>query len=777
MQIPSLRSGHGLPTHHIALCDGRTSARFSNHGAGFDRLVHYAADSWGNLARVLQYDGHAATWTVDGELHQFEWVEAFSFSYINRETSRHGVVSSCCLVEQGSISWRLEGLRERAVLSLPLSFFWEVENVERGAVLERTAWHLADKLEAGAWHARREEEWLQRDRSTYAEIAGKVIPALQGRSEFHLCARAREELVVERVADRVLLNVPAHDGIAVLSLGLGSSYAEAEACALAASVDFDGILRRQEKRYGLVAGETPVLEYGRHYALNRFFSVVPLYLESLRVADEPAAFRANNDYHWVWSWDMTRPAFGLLNSNRGEWVRDLLEFRGRHRNADGRSINEYDCSLRRDLRFSEDCDWLEICLAHDYLAWTGDEAGLPKATGWLRGELERAFERADPGTGMVTLPAASTDFPEEFGRTFQGWLAYPTGWQYNALCGAEKLFLKWGDEEFASLLRDWAAKVRRNFARVFWNETTGFWNEGVHPTDPDLLCDIPLSTALAMMDGPYGQDLLGERLPLSARYAREQFLREDGVHITARGETRGWKEWTRQPNNWFAANDTMLARLFRASGDARSLDKLFALYELNFAAHPCGFEGKPFGRPLETSGSWQAFGAAAWQRNLVEAGAGLWAHLGGLTLVPCGLREPLQLNGLKFRDSTIDFSARGQGAWPRQLLLDGEPVVGTLQLPVLAAGQHRLQVEYSAATPATPLLLAAIDAEIADVRLEGTRLSATLKGHGYTPLHFYSPTIPMLAVDGKTVPCEWDEISGRGSARLLLADDAKIILS
>ncbi len=502
------------------------------------------------------------------------------------------------------------------------------------------------------------------------------------------------------------------------------------------------------------------------------FQLQPLYLESMRVADTPGAVRANNEYYWVWGWDMMRPTFGTLAANRAEAVRETVDFHVRTR-----FITQHDNSLTRDLRPSDREPMpVEYLLVHDYLAWTGDVESTRRWSGSLTAAFKKLLANPDP-TGMRVETAISTDFPEEFGRTFAGWLCYPTAWDFAAYLSMEKLFYAWGNPELAVQARELALRIRRNFVRVFWNERTGFWNEGVHPTDPDLVCDVPLSTALAGMDSPYGEDLYATRLASSVEYAAHHFLRDDGVHIIARGEVRGFKEWTRQPNNWFAANDTMLARAFRAVGNAEALEKLFYLYELNFGYQPNVFEGKPFRRPLLTAGGWQAFGASAWYRNLIEAAAGLWTDLGGLTLVPCGLGEPVRLTGLHYRGATLDFEAHGQGVWPRKLLLDGQPLVGTTKLPPLAPGQHTLQVEYGPSVPVAPLLTLAADAEVVTSQVAAAKTTVRLRGHGYTPVSFFSPSQPALSLNGAPLACEWDEPTGRGRTRFVLDGEAEFIIT
>ena len=762
-KIPSLKAGDGLPARHVALCDGRTSMRLSQAAGGFDNLVHYSPDSFYVLSRVLASESAAIRWSVDGRPHEFGWTEVYPFGYLNHEERAAGDVTSRCLVVEGGVLWTLSGVQRAAEFVVPRAMFVEFSRYDGAQPREVTKWEFGPDG-AGEWIAVRREEWLFRDCSTYAGIEGVSVPSEPRQSELHLCVCAGGTMRVEAdERDFRFELTPGADGCVRLALGLGMRATEARDMARRLAERPMDSWEQQTRRYAAIAAGTPQLDFGRHTALRRFFRLEPLYLDSMRIADDPGAYRANNDYYWVWGWDMTRPAFGLLTGGRHDFVRDLLDFLVRTR-----FINQYDNTLTKDLRWCErQPGALDYMLAHDYLAWTGDLESTKRWAPAFREGIELACRNEDP-TGMTTGVAASTDFPEEFGRTFKAWMSYNTAWSYSGFLCAEKLLLAWGDEELAARVRELASRIRRNFVRVFWNPATGFWNEGVHPTNPDLVCDIPLSTATAAMDSPYGEDLYADKLAATAAFCAQHFLRDDGVYIVARGEKRGWKEWTRQPNNWFAANDTMLARLFRTVGNVRALEKLFYLYEINFGYQPCAFEGKPLYRPLNTSGSWQAFGAGAWYRNLVEAAAGLWADLGGIGIMPGGLGEPVRLQGLRFREATIDFEAKGQGLWPQALRLDGRRIEGTTRLPPLEPGRHEIAVEYGPAQPAAPLLTLAVDAAVREARARDGWLTVTLEGRGYTPISFFSQGRPTVKLNGAPIAAEWDEESGRGRARLVL---------
>ncbi len=159
--FPSLASGHGLPARRLSLCDGRTTLRLANDPAGFDLLMHYAPDSHCHLSRVLQDEQRPLHWVVDGQRHQFDWIEIFPFSYVNRE-ERAMPVTSECVVEQGLVQWTLAGVQQEAVLVLPRAMIVEYNNRDaNGTALEVTEWKFT--TDAAGWHAARHEQWLHRD--------------------------------------------------------------------------------------------------------------------------------------------------------------------------------------------------------------------------------------------------------------------------------------------------------------------------------------------------------------------------------------------------------------------------------------------------------------------------------------------------------------------------------------------------------------------------------------------------------------------------------------
>jgi hypothetical protein len=145
--------------------------------------------------------------------------------------------------------------------------------------------------------------------------------------------------------------------------------------------------------------------------------------------------------------------------------------------------------------------------------------------------------------------------------------------------------------------------------------------------------------------------------------------------------------------------------------------------------------------------------------------------------MPGGLGEPIHLRGLRYRAAMVDFRASGQGVWPRQLLLDGQPLVGTTRLPPLAPGAHAVVAEYGPTEPAHPVLTLAVDAQVSHATIAGETLTARLTGEGYTPIAFYSPGPPEVTLAGTRLPVEWDATTGRGRARAVLTGSAQLTIA
>ena len=757
-------NGNGIHHREIAFCGGRLSIRANKTMQGFDRLMYgsVSGKEWTPFFRdlgeelernVLHPHRVGIQLTFDETPLIFQRFEAFAFGYLNEQGG--GLKSWLCVLNNSMVFGA--GARSiRLSIDLP-TFRCPVAGLSEKAVSAGIHWRSLEQKEDGVvfhkivpWTYRNEALGIVRDavssRLKEESIVHHVYVAFAGNGPVRL----------EKAAAGVAVTVSAAGGDAWLAVGLGNCEADAVGEARALAQAGFGAFEKQKTRYLQIAESLPQIQFGRHMQLPEFFALQPLYLESMRIGDQPGAFRANNDYYWVWSWDMTRCHPAMAQSGRWDFIRQNLRFIDERKLPTGENICEYDGALSRDLREQFDWDFMPAMIGlHQFCAWSGDLDFARRVYPGYRNTFRYLQRHMDNGTNLIP-GGASTDFPEEFGRTWGGRNSYCNGWWYTAARMFAKLARLMGDENSAAEADAIADNVRECFLPFFWNHKTGFLNENVDPLDPERVNDIPLTTAYAACDGIYGEDLLSPKADAIARFAAEKFMALDGIHILPVGDPRGFKEWHRMTNNWFTVNDCFTLRLMRDSGRFDAIDRIFYLYEWNFGLHRSSLEGKPFTRPLYCSNTWQAFGCSTWYRAIVEAGAGIDMDLGGMTIVPSGIAERIRLSGMKCRGATFDFASTGHGRFIQSLKINGKPVEGSYKFQPPGEGHFNVQVDYGPVIPATPILLKALDTGVTVMSAKAGSLEAELDCNGYTAVKFFSRRQPSVLVDGESAGVEWN---------------------
>jgi len=755
-------NGNGIHHREIAFCGGRLSIRANKTLQGFDRVMYasISGKEWVPFQRALdrEYEQNfphpirtGIQLTFDGTPLTFQRFETFPFGYLNEQD---GLASWLCVTNDALV---FGAAAKSITLSLDLATFKSpVLGLSPGADGKGIHWHsLKRKGRCVVFH--KVVPWQYHN-----ESLGMVhdSPTSKLREEFavhnvYVAFAGNGPVALRREEDGVSVTATARAADARLALGFGNSEEEAIGQATALAAAGFAAFEQEESRYRQVAARLPELQFGRHMQLPEFFALQPLYLESMRIGDEPGAFRANNDYYWVWSWDMTRCHPAMAQSGRWDFMRRNMRFIDDRKQATGENLCEYDGSLSRDLREQFDWDFMPAMIGlHAFCAWSGDLKFAKTVYPGFRNTFHYLQRHMDKGTNLIP-GGASTDFPEEFGRTWVGRNAYCNGWWYTAARMFAKLARLLGDGKTAAEADAVADNIRESFLPFFWNERTGFLNENVDPGNEDLVADIPLTTAYAAYDGIYGDDLLSPKADCIAHFAEANFVTLEGIHILPVGDKRGFKEWHRMTNNWFTVNDGFTLRLLRDNGRFDAVNRIFYLYEWNFGLQRSSLEGKPFTRPLYGSNTWQAFGCSTWYRMIVEVGAGIDMDLGGMTIVPSGIGERIRLTGMQYRGATFDFASIGHGRFIQALKVNGTPLAGTYKFQPPDSGHFDVEVEYGPALPATPILLKALDTAVKVTRISTHALEAELDCRGYTAVKFYSRRCPTVCREGRPVDVEW----------------------
>ena len=167
----------------------------------------------------------------------------------------------------------------------------------------------------------------------------------------------------------------------------------------------------------------------------------------------------------------------------------------------------------------------------------------------------------------------------------------------------------------------------------------------------------------------------------------------------------------------------------------------------------------PEKRWLHHGSPWNLNCATGWYKALVEGIVGIESDIGGLTYVPCNLSFPIELRGLRFRQTLWDITISGQGNEIDKIIADGKPVVGTYKLPrrCYRAGKHTLEVHYGTKQRQNFFLRELRGGEVTAVEAGKKSLAITMKGFGTVTLVFTAPTQPRLLFENRQTDFLWNE--------------------
>ncbi|MDD5600074.1 MAG: hypothetical protein PHV82_19165, partial [Victivallaceae bacterium] len=178
--------------------------------------------------------------------------------------------------------------------------------------------------------------------------------------------------------------------------------------------------------------------------------------------------------------------------------------------------------------------------------------------------------------------------------------------------------------------------------------------------------------------------------------------------------------------------------------------------------------------------NWQAFGAGEAYCALLEGIIGIQWDIGGFRYVPCEIPGEMTLGNFKFRKGRWNISLKGEGAFTEKLLIDGNALSGSMKVPgkyLNDKASHNLAIVRSRKPFDRPVLLAATDAEIGELRSTEQSLRFTVLNEAHTSLKIYSPVEPAVEINRREVKVEWDKDTSIFWCDLVIEKDSEVNVS
>ena len=534
------------------------------------------------------------------------------------------------------------------------------------------------------------------------------------------------------------------------------------------------------KRYLDLLDRSPCLGIPGFPEVEGFAKTVPGLVESCVVREIGVPRATPGEYYWVWAWDAMVTALASLRWGDLDGAGRIAAFVDGHRDEDGcipmrwtRSLEPLDTQPRGSLESL-------LCSLVDAVAREGRDQSLHRALFPRMVEhLDHLRARSDD-RGLFANAGFYPDLPLRFGRTERSAVALEVGAFYTFCRTCANVATALGDQSVARRAEESASRIEASFLESFWDAEKGFVIDSRDLATGEPNRSYPLFSLL-FLHTPLGWPLIRGRIRECAEFISRELLTGAGMRLLPARDRNARAETV--AGAWYPHWDIYALKILRRAGRSREIMIWLnametVLSHLGYAPEFIMLDGLDRG----DGSAWLRHGAASnlncatgWYQALIEGVFGLESDPGGLTVIPLALPlERLSASGLRTGGSRWELSVRNGGPVVRSLRVDGEPLAGSLKIPVrfCDGGDHLVEVEYGQGPlrPGHPdrLFRELVNAELLEATAGDRSAEVRIRSLGRTELVFTSGDSDALFVDG--APMEFRS-EGRPGLRVVLLPD------
>lgn len=500
----------------------------------------------------------------------------------------------------------------------------------------------------------------------------------------------------------------------------------------------------QQARYARVAERAPVL-VSPYPALNRFFSLAPMYHESLKIQSYPGAIRAKSTYYWVWGWDGMTSNDAAAYWGDTEFLRDMLAFYRDYANEDGIAH-----AFSRDMKGTDPAplpaQGMYLTLLYLYYSNGGT---IDEFYPFAASIFDRMCEAEAGDTGFGTGTSLFPDHRALLGETGDDISGFNNTVFYCAARSMEVLAGVMGEAEESARAGEIAGRMEKNFMKLFYDEDVKY-----------IACSVDSKTfqkrnvynANSMKwENSFLKDL--------ADPMNEDALTFFCRHIVTDCGLREIPAWCRaydldanQLHCWWPVTGEYFARLINQFNHRELIEKWISWvsYWTDLLLCPEGISCYVNTKTpaLDNwncqNGTWHAYSMRGWYQAAVHAVVGADADAGGLTFYPYE-GEEMELYGFHYKDRQYIIRMKGSGSYISRITAGTFEVEGTNKLPadLLSAAESdadlsgefpEITVYRTGSNPYPVSIVDGIGIRLTDYSLAENGLSVRLSGYGHARL-------------------------------------------
>lgn len=437
----------------------------------------------------------------------------------------------------------------------------------------------------------------------------------------------------------------------------------------------------QQARYGAVAAKAPRLRSGNSH-LDAFFSLAPLYAESLKIKDAWGLIRARTTRYWAWGWDTMTSNDCLAYWGDEEFLGHMLESLKKYAKPGKGIAHSFSFDLLSGEAAPPPAQGMYLTVMDLYRQTGGD----------IRPQYDFAKELFDiilatekEQTGLCKGISLYPDFRDLVRETGNDLSAYNNTVAYCAACAMERIAEAMEDAPTRAKAAAFAARLRENFQKVFYNPELGFIDSSV---EADTLQRRNLGTNNAIKwESNDCADLVAGVEAQCLEFYEKNLVCEAGL--------RPIPEWDEsydtdgnQLHCWWPVMSEFYTRLANRADRSDLLEQYagWIAYWTERLTCPegiscyCNDKNVPFDNWNSLCGVWHGYSIRGFYNATVHSFVGVNLDHEGLHLYPHS-GEELELTGLHFGSRTFDIFVEAGSKELRGVLLNGEDLGPVTNIP------------------------------------------------------------------------------------------------
>jgi len=528
-------------------------------------------------------------------------------------------------------------------------------------------------------------------------------------------------------------------------------------------------ITHQFERYEHIRKTIPVL-ISPYKELNNYFSLHPMYHESLKIPDFPGAIRAKTTNYWVWGWD------GMTNSNSTaywgdtEHIKNMLSFYKKTAHPQLGIMHAVSVDMLSGSPATIPSQCMYITMLQMYYDMTDDMEELKDKYEFAKKIFNMAAATEVGETGLCKGLSLYPDYMNLILETGNDISSFNNSVFYCAVRSMNRLSSIMQDEPTFEKTKEFIRKIEENYLKLFYDKEKGYVAASL---DAGTLARRPVyQSASFRMENYYLRELADPILKNCLDFYTENFVSKAGIRpIPVWGIS--YSADGNQLHSWWPVNDELYARMINEF-DRKDLIDQYIGYQEYFYRNLSSPEGvsiyietdePEFDRWTTLKGAWQAYTSRTWYQTVIHSVVGVDADAGGFTFYPYS-GEEMQLLGLHYQGKTFDIDMQGSGPFIQFIEVNGKKIEGTNKLPLeYCSNEQHQKITVKRTTEKTVPVFIKYGTGIAIKNYSWNKgeIKAKLSGAGMGRMYVYADKAPVITIGGKKAELSYNEKSRQAS--------------